>query len=527
MQDQSTAVQRPPRVRAAGLVHRLEATRAGMRALLRTRCLLTAALAVLVLAGLLAAADWQWVLGTSARAGGLLVIALAACALLGFGWLAAARMFGRREAAVEVEAAFPHLGQCVRTTLDYAEPDTDPIPAAPQLVQALTADTEGRTRLLDFGRLVPWHSLRWVAAGLATLVTLFVVLLVVSPEARIAAQRLFLIPATYTQLDVQPGDQTLKVGSDLTVRATVAGRPLSEVTLQHRPAGSGKEWTTLPFVAPDAAPLRSDKLSGAFETALKDCQDDLEYRVVAGPVESPVHRLTIIRPLVLKGIVADVEPPAYTRRPAAVVKEGSFKVIAGSRVRFRIQLDREPQSARLLTYPAGAPPVPLEVNGRELTGELPSVEKDVEYEIAAEAADGMRLEQASRYRIAVQPDRKPTVRFLKPREQIEVTPTTEVHMKIEAGDDFGLSAVGIVYQVGNGPQQTLYLQRDPAQPTALKAEAVLALEEHDLSYQDAITYYAFAEDNHPNPPQRTTTELQFIDIRPFKRTYQLLETGGS
>jgi hypothetical protein len=527
MQEESIVVQRPPRGPAAGLVPRLEATRADMRALLRTRSLLTAALTVLVLAGLLAAADWQWVLGVSGRAGGLLVITIAACALLGFGWLAAGRKFGRREAAVELEAAFLDLGQRVRTTLDYAEPDADPIPAAPQLVQALADDTEGRTHLLDFGRLVPWHSLRRITAGLAALVALFVVLLVVSPEARIAAQRLFLIPATYTQLDVQPGDQTLKVGSDLAVQATVAGRPVSELTLQHRPAGSREGWTTIPFVAPDAESSRPDKLSGAFETALKDCQNDLEYRVVAGPVESPVYRLTITRPLVLKGIEAHVEPPAYTRRPAAVVKEGNFKVIAGSRVRFRITLDREPQSARLVMFPAGTPPVALEVNGNELTGELPSVDKDVEYEIAAEAADGMRLEPASRYRIAVQPDRKPTVRFLKPREQIEVTPTTEVHMKIEAGDDFGLSAVGIVYQVGNGPQQTLFLQPDPAQPTALKAEAVLALEEHDLSHQDAITYYAFAEDNHPNPPQRTTTELQFIDIRPFKRSYQLLETGGS
>ena len=42
-----------------------------------------------------------------------------------------------------------------------------------------------------------------------------------------------------------------------------------------------------------------------------------------------------------------------------------------------------------------------------------------------------------------------------------------------------------------------------------------------------MTYYAFAEDNRPDRPQRTTTDLQFIDIRPYKRSYQLLETGGS
>jgi hypothetical protein len=180
-----------------------------------------------------------------------------------------------------------------------------------------------------------------------------------------------------------------------------------------------------------------------------------------------------------------------------------------------------------LLSPAGTPPLALAVDGNVLTGELPSVEKAVEYEVDAVAADGMRLEGDARFRIEVVPDRKPTVRFLKPKGQVEVTPTAEVHMRVEVGDDFGLSAVGIVYQVGKGPSQTLFLRRDPDQPTSLKAEAVLALEGHDVTPQDAVTYYAFAEDNHPGAPQRTTTELQFIDIRPYKRSYQLLETGGS
>jgi hypothetical protein len=161
-----------------------------------------------------------------------------------------------------------------------------------------------------------------------------------------------------------------------------------------------------------------------------------------------------------------------------------------------------------------------------LTGALPAVAKEVEYEIAAQSADGMRLE-AERFRIDVTPDRKPTIRFLKPRDKIEVTPSTEVHMRVLAEDDFGLSKTGIVYQVGNGPKKTLCLQQDPNQPTTLRAEAVLPLEDHEVHFQDAVTYYAFTEDNHPDQPQRVTTELQFIDIRPYKRSYQMLDNGGT
>jgi hypothetical protein len=504
-----------------------------MRAFLRVRCLLRTALVVLALAGLLAAADWLWVLGTAVRAAGVLGIALVAGLLLCRGLAASVRNFGRRDAAAEVESAFPVLGQRVRTTLEYAEPDADTAPAAPELVKALATDTDRRTSGLDFRGLVPWRSLRWPVAGLLGLAGLFVVLLAIGPESRTAALRVFLVPAEYTHLEVKPGDVTLKVGSDLIVQATVSGRPVSAVELHTRPAGGDADWTTLSFAPPDGKPADSRRLRGTLETTLQDCHDDLEYRVGAGPVESPVYHLTILRPLELKEVEAQVEPPAYTRRPAVTVKEGNFKVIAGSRVRFHLTLDREPQTARLLLFPTAAqaqpehtPPVELQVQGNELTGDLASVEKELEYEIDAVAADGMRLE-AIRFRIQVQPDRKPTVRFIKPQEQIEVTPTTEVHMKVEAGDDFGLSAVGIVYQVGNGPKQTLTLLRDPDKPASLKAEAVLPLEDHEVGFQDAITYYAFAEDNHPDKPQRTTTELQFIDIRPFKRSYQLLQTGGT
>src|SRR5208283_2446042 len=94
-------------------------------------------------------------------------------------------------------------------------------------------------------------------------------------------------------------------------------------------------------------------------------------------------------------------------------------------------------------------------------------------------------------------------------------------------DDFGLSKVGIVYQIGNGPKKTLRLEEDPKQPVSLGVLATLYLEDHSLTQQDSVTYYAFAEDNDPAGPHRVTTELQFIDIRPYKLEYQVVKGGGS
>lgn len=405
------------------------------------------------------------------------------------------------------------------------------MPAAPGLVQALAVDTKRRTQDLDFLSLVPWRFLRWLVVGLAFLVLLYLIGLGSGRELRTAALRLLLIPVHYTQLEVEPGHHTLKAGQDLTVRVLLKGRPVAAVEIQYRPRDGGEEWTRLPLEPPVAdAPGSPDTR----EATVKDCQQDLEYRVLAGPLTSKTYQVTVLRPLVLEAIEAAIEPPAYTRRPATMVKEGNFKVIEGSRVRFRIRLDRPVQTAQLLFATVGRspkprenlPPLELSMEGQDLLGELAEVRKEVEYEIFAEAADGMRLE-ADRFRIQVQLDRKPAIRFVKPEKRIEVTPSTEVRMRVEATDDFGLARAGIVYQIGNGPKKTLLLHEDPAQPTSVTLAATLALEEHQVSFRDGVTYYAFAEDNYPGRPHRTVTELQFIDIRPYKRSYQLLESGGS
>src|SRR5262249_18130385 len=160
-------------------------------------------------------------------------------------------------------------------------------------------------------------------------------------EWRTAALRLFLIPLNYTQLEVTPGNHAIKVGSQLAIRATITGRPVSAAELQYRSA-PGDEWTSLSLLSDGGEP---GKLLGTLETTVQDCRDDLEYRVVAGPIESPVYHVTVLHPLELKQIEATVAPPIYTRRPTMIIKEGNLRVIAGSRVGFQITVDRAPQTA--------------------------------------------------------------------------------------------------------------------------------------------------------------------------------------
>lgn len=518
----------------AKVVQQMEATRRGVRAFLLFRCLLGVILLVLLAGGLLALADWAWVLTGTFRAATLALIVLLTFVVIYRYGVAPWSRFSRHDAAAEVEVTFPDLGQRVRTALEYTEPEPTTMRAWPSLVRALTKETDQRTHQLQLREAVPWHSVRWLIIGVVGLALIHVTLLTANREMRTAALRLFLVPVHYTQLDVIPGNHTVNAGDDLAIRATLAGRGVSELELLYRKAGRDGNWTTRAFAPTKAAPARSRLgLTGVLETVLRNCRDDLHYRVAADSLQSDVYRITVLHPLRLNEFEASIRPPPHTRQPPLVVRERDFRVIEGSRVDFRFTLNRPPRTARLRVVSTGNPAssddtrtrqIPLDVNGKVLSGALASVNEELQCEIVARTSDRMQLED-NMFRILVEPDHKPSIRFVKPPPRLEVTPTTEIMMRVEAKDDFGTAKVGIVYQIGDRQKEILYLEEHPDQPVSLSAVATLYLERHQLNYQQGLTYFAFAEDNHPAHPHRAVTELQFIDIRPYKREYQLLESG--
>ncbi len=128
--------------------------------------------------------------------------------------------------------------------------------------------------------------------------------------------------------------------------------------------------------------------------------------------------------------------------------------------------------------------------------------------------------------IRVSPDLKPRVKFIEPQEELVVTATTEVPMVVEADDDLGLHKVGILFQIASGPMQTLVEEDADGSIEPFRLVTLLLLENYSLTMQDAVTYYAFAEDNYFDNPRRTITPLRFIDIRPYQMDFEVAQSEG-
>ena len=571
----------------------------------------TTLLLALVGLGLLAIADYLLELGRSARVVALLATLVAVAVFAITSLWRTVRRWSQPMTAAEIEAAFPQLGQSVRTTVQFSAMPVEQVQSegvATTLVTALAEQTHQRALPLTIEDVVPVKKLGLIAGGLAAAFVVVAGASSVDWEWRNATARAVLSDVPYRQLEVQPGNYTVDEGTGSTIDVVLIGRTNREVTLLTRPAGdAAAEWTERKLETRDeprlaegvrppvgavvasgagdnqrtgglTSPASQGRPRAAFVAKLDRLTKPVEYRVTAGELMSAVYRIDIRRPLRIDEVKVELTPPSYTGQPTSTSLDANLSVLEGTLAKFVITFDKPVKSASIVLAPRKQPRddedknepavVPLR-SGAAITavadaasvgsdassirhegalfdltrsvtatfGVELTLNEDRNYSIVAEAEDGTTLPE-NKYRIRVRQDQPPQVSFESPDDAIEVHTLAELPMRVRLRDDYGLSKAGVVFQINNEQEVPLIAQdfatvvaaanevaaTGKVSPTTQAAlEKVLPLEFFELTQKDSVMYFAFAEDNRPDSPQRTETELRFIDIRPFKRTYQIID----
>ena len=526
------------------LRRRLTATR---RNLLSNRlgiCLASAFSIVAVCLAGIAVADFFFEIPFTWRAAWIGAVVLAISVIAAIVWKRWIASYTLSKTAVDAERRLSQFGQRLRTTLDYEQNDPQPATASPSLLHSLHAQTSKLARETEWTDAIDSRPLMATLFGAAAIAVAWISALTAFPEFRISAARALLIPREYTTVTFTPQTQTIRPGETVTVTAMIAGRPVASAHVRHRPMGSTAEWTTVDLL-PETAESETEQtnpkqtLHGELTAILADFTEDTEFEVIAGPIPLPQGLIRVLQPLTLEKAHARVVPPAYTGRPENQTENLDLKVLEGSLVEFTLEFNRAAVDAKLTrsrdaksssngdpqAENAVIPEIALHLDGNVATGTLPDLRKTVTWTLTAQTADGMALDPLN-FQIRVQLDRKPEIKFLEPPEELVVTPTTEVPIVIEADDDLGLHKFGVMYQVASGPMQLLIEQDANGDVLHDRQATALLLEDHGLTHQDAVTYYAFAEDNYFGHPRRTTTPLRFIDIRPYKLSFQVVDQKG-
>ena len=204
-------------------------------------------------------------------------------------------------------------------------------------------------------------------------------------------------------------------------------------------------------------------------------------------------------------------------------------MIEGSDVQFAVELNREPGTAALELGASGEPSprtIPLSIQGTKLTGTMPRVTTEQPYSIVARAADG-RSSTRSTTGSRSSPIERPPCGSSGRRKSWRSSPRPRCRSRSRASDDFGVARLGIAarWATGRSNRSTCRITRTSLSRCGQWQRFTWKNTSSRIPMESR--YYAFIEDNHPDRPHRVASELRFIDILPYKQTYQFVEGGGT
>jgi len=317
-------------------------------------------------------------------------------------------------------------------------------------------------------------------------------------------------------VSVLPGDTVLPRGADLGVSAQLQNFDADNVEIALK-RGDAAEWERWPMVMGD---------DGTYEFMVFNLDSATEYFVEGGGVRSPVFHVDVRDLPYVSGIALEYRFPAYTGlSPVTEEDGGDIAALRGTRVRFTITTTMPVAGGYLVVGERDTLPLePTDAAG--LTGAL-TVDREGFYRILLETDQGEVLVGSPDYYIDPLSDQPPSVRVSEPGRDISVTNVDEVFAEVTAEDDYGLGAVELVYAVNGGPEETVRLYDGSGSRQAVTAGHTFYLEEHQLQPGDIVSYFARASDERSDTEAGTTTsDIYFIQIRPFDRRYRQAESQG-
>ncbi len=201
--------------------------------------------------------------------------------------------------------------------------------------------------------------------------------------------------------------------------------------------------------------------------------------------------------------------PAHTGlEPRSIPSStGDVSAPAGTEVTVKTRADREVSGAALLVNGAR---LPMRVEGRELTGSF-VLEQSGQYHVAFLSGSRVVAEGPD-LSLTVEVDQPPQARISAPIDGLELDPAKQaVALKFEASDDYGLSALELVFTPRGGEAKRVSLKPDDGRTTRGAYQWDLA--PLALKPGQTVTYFLEATDNDAvKGPKKGTSAVMTLKL---------------
>ncbi len=429
------------------------------------------------------------------------------------------------QVALYMEEQDPSLKEAVSSAVEMGKPAEEGSRSRPHLsealVQKLVEQTVERCESIDYGHGIEHDALKRSSAVLLGVALAGMVAVLLSPSFMRYGASLLLNPMRSAQaaspymIVVAPGDIGVARGADQLVTAELRGFETEDTEIALKAEGEG-EWHRFS--------MNLEEGDGQYSFMMFDLSSATDYFVEANGVRSDLFRVEVSDLPYVRQIDLEYRFPDYTAlSPQTVEDGGDIAALRGTEVALTIYPTVTVAGGVLKVE--GAEPIELVVAAEgSLTANL-SVREDSFYRIELEAFDGTMQAASPDYAIEVLSDQPPSVTITKPGRDSKVNPIEEVFTEIKGEDDYGLSKVELVYSVNGGEEQVVKLHSGRSKKEMVAGHTFF-LEDFDLTPGDFISYYARATDgDFVAGPQTSTTDIYFIEARPFDRRYSQAQGG--
>ena len=432
------------------------------------------------------------------------------------------------DVALNVERKHQDLEDRLVSALQFGEVETeDPIKS--HLLQRLVTDAVERTEGIDFKATVDKSKKRkQVGIAVAALAGCALLALIFPTELNTSLNRLLspwekTEPVFMTKLIVEPGNARILRGRSLAINLEVTGKAADKARLVYT---KGDPTADTEPQHQEIDMVRTEGKKRKFGYELFNINENMEYYVTANGTESERYTVEVFDMPKVTAIEIAYTYPEYTRlKPIIQQGDGNIRAVAGSQAEVRITTNKAIQSATLTVE--AQDPVPMVIfDGRTFTTPL-DVLNDGKYSVKLLCVDGFNNQTPIEYTITATPDEPPEVVIKEPGRDIKATKLEEVRVLAEATDDYGVEEMTLMYSVGSGEAQEL-----PTETVEVKAKKIISsayvfyLEELDVEPGELISYYVQATDNNTRTgPGTSTSELYFIEVRPFNERYMQMDAA--
>jgi hypothetical protein len=319
------------------------------------------------------------------------------------------------------------------------------------------------------------------------------------------------------EIAVTPGDVQMERGTGLVIAARFGGAPPAEATLVLN-YQSGRE-SRIPMARRLADPVFGASVSEISEAGV--------YHINYRGKKTPDYKITVFEYPALVRADAALSYPSYTGLTNRTIRDTlRVSAVEGSRLSYTLQLNKPVALARLAGQKQSFA-LAAQSNAVAVLQEI-VLTNSGRYSLELVDAAGRSNKFPTDFVFQALTNQRPEVKLVFPRGDPRVSRLEELQLQAEASDDFGLLKYGVGFGVAGQEPQLIELGQSAPANTKRQFEYLIPLEKLGVEVDQAVAYFAWADDYGPDgQARRTFSDMFFAEVRPFEEIFRADQSGSS